>query len=141
MAQAMSHATSNNQQGNFSLQIDRMAQTAMLGLFMNGIVLYNWYTVLELSFGSDMKNRKTVFAKMVADQFIYAPFSIAVFFSSSSLQKHRTLEECFEIFVTKMHKTFISTYLADCMLWPFVNFLNFRFVPLFLRFVFAFVGM
>jgi hypothetical protein len=35
-----------------------------------------------------------------------------------------------EEFVFKMDKFLLSTWLADCMVWPAVSFVNFRFVPL-----------
>ena len=52
---------------------------ALLGAFTNGIVLPHWFTALDRSFGPSMRSRRVVFAKMIADQVIYAPFAVTLF--------------------------------------------------------------
>lgn len=116
-----------------SIEIDRVLRTASLGFVMNGLVLFNWYKLLDSKIGVSMKNRNTVMAKMFADQVVYAPFSIMVFFTTSSIHPDGSLAQWFDDVSLKMKDAFVSTYLADCALWPLVNFFNFRFIPLHLR--------
>jgi hypothetical protein len=103
-----------------------------------------------------------IFRKIVADQLVYAPFSIICCFGYTSLfsgsatrilppphsvaHSEASIETVpvvpvpvgpssfysvwKEEFVFKMDKFLLSTWLADCMVWPAVSFVNFRFVPL-----------
>jgi protein Mpv17 len=102
--------------------------TGLLGVGMNGLVLHNWYRSLDFVFGSSMKSKMGVFAKASMDQLIYAPFSIIVFFAYANYLEEKSFK--FESLASKVENSLIQTWLADCSFWPFVNVINFRYIPL-----------
>ena len=121
----------------------RAAKTGMLGIFMNGTVLHHWYNFLDVSFGKSMLSRKGIILKVVADQLVYSPFSIVVFFGFASclspshpadneVTTHSStsdLENMSARFLAKMEHSFLPVLIADCCMWPFVNMINFSYVP------------
>lgn len=112
----------------------RFARTAALGMVMNGVVLYQWYHMLDVVVGASMNNRKLVLIKMAADQFIYAPFAISVFFTASCVKpENLSLDRIIDDATKRLQRSFVSTYLADCLMWPAVNFATFSFIPLHFR--------
>lgn len=113
-------------------QVDfrRAFDTSLLGVFMNGLCLHGWYRILEHTIGTSMLNNKVVVLKCVADQFCYAPFSILVFFSFTGIRTGGTSAEIKENIQSKVNTSFISTWIADCTLWPLVNAANFSLIPL-----------
>lgn len=125
-----STTTTAEQERNRSYDFYRAAQLGLLGVVMNGVFLYTWYTSLDRIIGSSRKSKLGVAAKVAADQFIYAPFAITTFFYFMSIRKHRDVALANGDFAEKMQSKFFTTYMADCMLWPCSNFVNFRFVPL-----------
>jgi protein Mpv17 len=75
-----------------------------------------------------MNCKYTVLKKALMDQILYAPFSIAVFFSYAS---YLDVGEFGGLhFQNKMNDALFTTWLADCTFWPFVNVANFRYIPL-----------
>ena len=80
-----------------------------------------------------MKRLSSVVVKVVLDQLVYAPFSIGVFFSVASCGKGGNLQSIYSNLKEKTEESFIETWAADCMVWPLVNFLNFRFIPIYMR--------
>ena len=128
-----------------TIDYERAVKTGALGLFMNGLVLHHWYNALDRIFGRTMQCKKTVFMKTAADQLLYAPFSIAIFFgfasavassqpisfmhSTSSSHWAVRKNEFLQSFYKKMESDFASVFLADCCLWPFVNIVNFSCIP------------
>lgn len=108
----------------------RSIEIGMLGLFLNGFLLVRWYHLLEHMFGSSMNNAKSVILKCIADQVVFAPASIILFFSFSSYIQEYSIWKATKGFEEKMKENFFTTYAADCTLWPFANFLNFRMIPL-----------
>lgn len=124
----------------------RAAKTGALGLFMNGLVLHHWYIALDNIFGRSMQSRKVAILKTLADQLLYAPISIVIFFGfasvsmshQSTLHIHdthystsylRSINKSVDAFVDKMKSHFISVLLADCCIWPFINIVNFSYIP------------
>ena len=132
------------------------------------VVLHHWYRSLDYTFGRGMKtNKRGVMYKTIADQLIYAPFAITMFFGYVSMMKavHGTTSctpssggneingmidngsngdgpsppsssiptMAMSSFQQQMDKSFVSTYMADLCVWPLVNVLNFRYVPLHYR--------
>mmetsp|Transcript_32092 Transcript_32092/g.30591 ORF Transcript_32092/g.30591 Transcript_32092/m.30591 type:complete len:222 (+) Transcript_32092:203-868(+) len=126
------------------IDFNRASKTGILGVMMNGIVLHHWYNILDRLFGSSMIDTKGVVLKMMADQLIFAPFAISIFFAFAStinpgqLQTKRDITnnnhddaglKQYTLFRQKMNDSFWKTYLTDCCVWPFVNVVNFRFIP------------
>ena len=122
------------------LERQTLLGSGILGAFLNGLTLPIWYRQLDKQFGVSRTCTRTVFSKVVADQVIYAPFSIMIFFlySSYASESSWVSRQHYEDKITsKMKNDFFSTWLADCAFWPFVNLVTFRVMPLVFRPIFA----
>jgi protein Mpv17 len=115
------------------INFHRVLQTGSIGIFMNGIMLHYWYRSLDHLFGTSMKKYGGVILKVLMDQIVYAPFSIGIFFSMASVSQGGDVQTIMKRLQEKTNESFLETWATDCMLWPIVNFLNFRFVPIHLR--------
>eukprot|EP01038_Epipyxis_sp_PR26KG_P011342 gene11342-15207_t len=120
------------------LEIDysRMVQTGTLGIFMNGVTLHFWYKSLDRVVGSKLNANAAVICKVIADQVIYAPFAIVAFFSYGCITNNNTHGKAIAVhnrIVDKLRNSFLTTYLADCTMWPMVNAITFKFIPLVYR--------
>ena len=93
--------------------------------------------MLERVLGSSMKCQKVVFSKVLADQLIYSPVAILVFFGYTSMLSESTLRDVQDEFVEKTKQLFFPTFFADCTVWPIANWANFRVVPLVYRATFT----
>ena len=116
----------------FDIDYWRAIKTGALGITLNGFALHLWFRTLDATFGAAMTLRNVVF-KCIADQLVYAPFSIIMFFSYASATKGGTVTEIVERSKEKINTSIYSTWLADCSVWPMVNFLNFRYIPIHFR--------
>lgn len=135
----------------------RAVQIGALGSLMNGVVMMKWFAYLDVVFGSSMTSPRVLVGKTIADQVVYAPLGIASFFAySCMLDQSSTSPVCdpqqtststggaavanppfserwAEEFTHLMQASFVKTFTADCAVWPAVNLIQFRFVPLNLR--------
>lgn len=108
----------------------RSAKIGILGLVMNGVFLRAWYSKLDHYVGSAMRDVRTVATKCFLDQLILAPFSIATYFSYSEFLQHGLSSRCIDEFKFKCSKDFLSTWEADCFVWPLANAICYGFVQL-----------
>lgn len=97
---------------------------------MNGFFLHRWFLILDKVIGKSVKNGAIL--KVMADQVIYAPFTILTFFGFACAMKPSTSFEM-KTLTDKIQNDFVKTYIADCTIWPAANFINFTFVPLIYR--------
>ena len=67
--------------------------------------------------------KTTLVARVVADQTLFTPTPLFVFLSSMSVLEGTDPKE-------KLQKSFLGAYKANLMLWPWVQGVNFAFVPL-----------
>jgi protein Mpv17 len=114
----------------------RAFQLGLLGIVTNGWWTTSWYNFLDRAFGSSMVSMKTVLMKMIADQFTFSPFSIAVFFGFTtyiSAPKQTSIKDIWESYKTTMQENFIPAYAVDCTVWPITNIIQFRYIPLVYR--------
>jgi protein Mpv17 len=138
---------------NRPADLRRAAQIGALGCIMNGVVMMRWFAYLDAVFGTSMTSPRTLICKTVADQIVYAPFGITTFFAyscmldqvSTSPTRDTKMVSSAPIvggqspsFVTRwsaefshlMDSSFMKTFTLDCCVWPMVNMIQFRFVPL-----------
>jgi hypothetical protein len=116
-------------------QVDfqRCLNLGTLGIVMNGYFLVSWYGILDRFIGRSMRCLQTVSMKVVADQVVFAPFTIGAFFGVSGLVRYSNPTEVVNYFESKMKNNFWSTFIADCTIWPLMNVVNFKFIPLIYR--------
>jgi hypothetical protein len=112
------------------LDLWRSTQLGFLGVVMNGFFLHHWFNLLDRVVGSSMKSKIGVAAKVAADQFIFAPFAIAVFFGYNTVRQSSSIDDAQVRWLNCMRQNFMPTFVADCSLWPAANFVNFRYVHL-----------
>jgi hypothetical protein len=136
LVEPTNHFIGDKTHGN-SYDLRRIGMVGLFGSLMNGYVLYKWYALLDLSVGSSLTCKNVIIRKVLADQFIFAPAAIITYFLFNSIRAHGISfnddDDGISDFKNKMKDSFWSTYLIDCSLWPGVNFINFRYVPLYLR--------
>jgi len=121
--------TKNIEKINYS----RSLQLGALGVVMNGYFLVSWYRLLDKFIGHSMRCYSTVSFKVIADQVVFAPFSIAAFFGVSTIVRFNDSTERVNYFNYKMKDNFWSTFIADCSVWPVANVVNFKFITLVYR--------
>ncbi|XP_004931938.1 mpv17-like protein 2 [Bombyx mori] len=68
---------------------------------------------------------KTIFKKILYDETIVSPLTIVCFFYIMGTLEKKSLEKCNE----EITKKFKYVYLADCLFWPPVQYINFYYLP------------
>lgn len=115
------------------INLKQSMQVGMLGFVANGLFLPNWYRLLDRVFGSSMTSKTGVLCKVLADQMVYAPFTIISYFSFHCCIRNDSLQAAGQALQVKLQHSLLTTWLADWAVWPAANAINFRFIPLVLR--------
>ena len=115
------------------IDIMRSMRTGCLGIVMNGVTLHYWYRALDGMFGMSMKSIKNVIFKCIADQLVYAPFSIIAFFSYAAVNKGGDMRDVTSRCAQKCDDAFVDTWGADCSVWPLINLVSYSMVPVHVR--------
>ncbi|KAJ8284011.1 hypothetical protein COCON_G00028610 [Conger conger] len=102
---------------------------AVVAFSFHGNFNYFWMRGLERRFPGN--SARMVLRKVILDQTISSPIATSAFYTGMSL-----LEGKDDIFQDWREK-FLNTYKTGLMYWPFVQFLNFTLVPLYLRTTFT----
>lgn len=87
-----------------------------------GPVATKWFGFLQRSVVLKNKNAE-IAARVACDQLIFAPVMINVFLRSMATMEGTDMQE-------KVDKTYWAALKANYMIWPFVQAVNFKFVPL-----------
>lgn len=104
-----------------------MIQLTLIGVF--GPVATNWFGFLARNV--NMRNRRVeTLARVACDQLLFAPVMIGVFLSSMATMEGANAQ-------ARLEKTWWTALKANWMVWPFVQFINFTFMPLQHRLLFA----
>ncbi|KAL2011623.1 hypothetical protein VTN00DRAFT_4341 [Thermoascus crustaceus] len=113
---------------------ERLTRFMAYGFFM-APVQFQWFKFLSKAFPLTKKNATIPALKRVAaDQFMFAPVGLFAFFSFMTIAEgggRRAL-------VRKLQDVYLPTLKANFILWPIVQVLNFRVVPI--RFQIPFVS-
>lgn len=72
----------------------------------------------------------TIAARVAMDQGLFAPCAIGVFLSSMAVMEGGSVGE-------KLDKNYVNALSTNYMVWPFVQAVNFKFVPLHHRVLFV----
>jgi protein Mpv17 len=94
-----------------------------------GPVASTWFNVLarRVNFGSA---NTTILARVACDQGVFAPTMIGVFLGSMAVLEGGSPRE-------KLDKSYSDALLTNWMIWPFVQMVNFKLVPLQHRLLFV----
>lgn len=98
---------------------------AFFGFAMAGPVMIGWFRVLDRFVHLSTPNR-TLLARVALDQGLFAPINIAYFFTAQGLLEGKSFDDV----GGKLHEAYGTTLLANWKVWPAVQLLNFKFVPL-----------
>lgn len=95
--------------------------------FIMAPVQYKWFQLLSTTFPIT-KNSGTTQAlkRVVADQLCFAPVGLGLFFSYLTLAEGGGPKAVKK----KMEQVYVATLKANYMIWPLVQILNFRVIPL-----------
>ncbi|KAL3310712.1 hypothetical protein Ciccas_010716 [Cichlidogyrus casuarinus] len=104
-----------------------------IGTFFLGPIACKWYYTLE-SVYSQSKGIQKVGKMVLTDQAIFAPFALSTTMGIVGfVQSNGDLASV----KNKMDSNFISVLCDNYKFWPFVQIINFNFVPIHLRLMFA----
>ncbi|KAJ5741485.1 hypothetical protein N7533_010894 [Penicillium manginii] len=105
---------------------ERLTRFMAYGFFMAPIQ-FQWFGFLSRAFPLTKKNPTApVFKRVAFDQFIFAPFGLACFFTYMTIAEgggKRALTQ-------KFRDVYLPTLKANFVLWPAVQILNFRVIPI-----------
>ncbi|CAB4431147.1 hypothetical protein RhiirA5_393635 [Rhizophagus irregularis] len=150
LAQSISLLRSKNDSSNLSSQqfdFSRLGRFTIYGFSIAPLV-NKWFTFLDKKypFNTDVKaqqpplikqnvlfnknnlikQNQMIFKRVLLDQFLFAPFGLCLFFGGISVLEGRNFEGIKE----KFDETYISALKMNYTIWPIVQFVNFRFLPL-----------
>ena len=105
----------------------RLAACTSFGLFVLGPCGHHWYSRLDVFTNRLYKPRswKNVGLKVALDTAIFNPIFLIIFFTTVSLLEGLTLNDI----GYKLYRDFVPSYAVDCSIWPPIQTVNFRFVP------------
>ncbi|XP_041737586.2 mpv17-like protein [Coregonus clupeaformis] len=98
---------------------------AIVAISFHGNFNYFWLRALESRFPG--KSPGMLFRKLLLDQSFASPLATSVFYTGVSFLENK--DDIFEDWREK----FLNTYKTGLMYWPFMQFLNFILIPLYLR--------
>ncbi|KAI1364410.1 hypothetical protein F5Y08DRAFT_215375 [Xylaria arbuscula] len=107
------------------LQKHEFARTARMfgyGGVVFGPAATTWFNILSKKVVLRNKNAE-ILARVACDQLLFAPTFIGVFLSSMAVLEGASPKE-------KLEKSYFDTLQTNWMVWPFVQMVNFKFVPL-----------
>ncbi|ORY87136.1 hypothetical protein BCR37DRAFT_343473 [Protomyces lactucae-debilis] len=111
--------------------LDRLARFVSYS-FATAPLQYTWYSSLDQWFSISLSglpgesSSMSVLKRLLADQFIWAPVSLLLFFAfMESIQAHGL-----KILMSRLRKNYWPALKAQYVIWPLVQLLNFKFVPL-----------
>lgn len=106
-----------------------IADRRLVRLAVFGPVATTWFGILQRHVVLK-GTASTTAARVAADQIFFAPVQLTCFLSSMAIMEGVDPVE-------RLKTAFVPAYKANLMVWPFVQGVNFTFVPLELRLLFV----
>ncbi|TDZ20276.1 Protein sym-1 [Colletotrichum orbiculare MAFF 240422] len=107
----------------------RTGRMALYGGTIFGPAATTWFKFLQKNIVLRNKNLE-ILARVGVDQGVFAPVMIGVFLSSMAVLEGGSPQE-------KLQKNYTTALTSNFLLWPFVQAVNFKFVPLHHRVLFV----
>lgn len=104
----------------------RTGRMALYGGAIFGPAATLWYRVLQRRIVFPGRPNLEILGRVGADQIVFASCNMFVFLNTMALLEGSDPRE-------KLRSTYFSALKANWMLWPAVQFINFKYVPLDLR--------
>ncbi|WYZ44043.1 hypothetical protein EsH8_VII_000479 [Colletotrichum jinshuiense] len=109
--------------------LSRTGRMALYGGVIFGPAATTWFKFLQNNIVLKNKNAE-ILARVAVDQGVFAPVMIGVFLSSMATLEGSPVQE-------KLDKNYTTALTSNYMLWPFVQMVNFKVVPLHHRVLFV----
>ncbi|KAK1815005.1 Protein required for ethanol metabolism [Friedmanniomyces endolithicus] len=103
--------------------LTRTARMAAYGGFVFGPAATLWYGVLQRSIQIPSRPNVEILARVAADQCVFASTNLFVFLSTMAVLEGGDPRK-------KLQSTYVEALKKNWMVWPVVQFTNFKFVPL-----------
>lgn len=108
-------------------ELDKWNSRRTLNMSITGITVgtfcHYWYKFLDRRIPGHTIS--TVFKKILVDQFVGSPVNIFIFFGTLAILERMTLKD----FVEDLKAKWWRLYVAEWVVWPSAQFINFYFVP------------
>jgi len=109
------------------LDMNTVKHYAIMGTLVFPPILTHWYRWLEATF--PCTSPRIVARKLLLDQFLLTPFTLCLFYlGMAALEGKQGVE-----LTTELREKGVKTFLLDAVYWLPVQYLNFKFVPAWLR--------
>lgn len=66
-----------------------------------------------------------ILTKIFLDQFLFEPFNLTIYYFSTNLLEGKSVKESF----AALRRDFVHAFCADTLMWPPMQFLNFKYIP------------
>ncbi|RVX68544.1 Protein sym-1 [Exophiala mesophila] len=103
-------------------EVARTGRMALYGGCVFGPAATKWYQFLQRKINLQSTNA-TILARVAADQTVFATVNLGVFLSSMAIMEGSDPKQ-------KLEKSYLPGLKANWMLWPAVQAINFKLVPL-----------
>ncbi|CAJ2500058.1 Uu.00g029110.m01.CDS01 [Anthostomella pinea] len=103
-------------------EFSRTGRMFLYGGAVFGPAATKWYGILQKRIVLRNKNAEMM-ARVAADQLLFAPVFIGVFLSSMAVMEGSSPKD-------KLRKSYAPALQTNYLVWPFVQMVNFKFVPL-----------
>lgn len=113
----------------WSYNYQRTVKNFVYGLIFNGAPFYFWYKYLDILFPKPILTQ--VLSKVIINQIFLAPIMNITYFSYVAilLNYKNGPKDCLEKVKTKLEHSLIPTMITSCKVWPFIQLVNFYFLP------------
>ncbi|RWS11622.1 mpv17-like protein 2 [Dinothrombium tinctorium] len=109
----------------------RTAHMSAAGL-TTGVVTHYWYIYLDKWLGSK-RCLRTITKKVLLDQILFSPVNISVYFITLGICERSNISKIKDELI---EKGFENIYVAEWLIWPPSQFINFYVIPLKYRILF-----
>ncbi|KAL6705931.1 Protein required for ethanol metabolism [Coniothyrium glycines] len=113
------------QRGLDKHDLARTGRMAAYGGIIFGPAATKWYEFLVRRVNLPSTNG-TILARVACDQFVFAPVNMGLFLSSMAYLEGASVKQ-------RLRDAYLPGYQKNLLLWPWVQFANFKFVPMDLR--------
>lgn len=104
---------------------ERSLRLVFFGTCIAGPAMVLWYRFLAKNIVNQSPNRNTL-VRVACDQLLFSPVFLGLFFLNSELWQGHSAEQV----QVKFENQYVNTLIGNWGLWPFVQMINFRLVPL-----------
>lgn len=91
-----------------------------------GVVTHYWYILLDKRLGV-LKTAKVITTKILVDQILFSPVNLFVYFTTIGIMERSTVSRVMD---ELKEKGMEQIYVAEWLIWPPAQFVNFYFLPL-----------